>query len=121
MYYAQISTGGDYRRGRDVSASLGIVPRQHRSGGKSTLLGISKRGNRPLRSLLIHGARAVVSQVKGKDDPLSQWLQTLIERGGYPQSHSRLCQQDGENGLGRIILSGSLPTWSGSFNPRLIG
>ena len=82
MYYAQISTGGDYRRGRDVSASLGIVPRQHRSGGKSTLLGISKRGNRPLRSLLIHGARAVVSQVKGKDDPLSQWLQTLIERVG---------------------------------------
>lgn len=82
VYYAQVGDGGDYLKGRDVSAALGIVPRQHSSGGKQILLGISKRGNKQLRTLLIHGARAVVSRVKDKDDPLSQWIQALIERVG---------------------------------------
>ena len=69
--------GKAYHRGRDVSASIGLVPRQNSSGGKDTLLGISKRGDRYLRSLLVHGARAVVSRAKHKDDPLSRWINKI--------------------------------------------
>lgn len=82
MFYAQVGNGKDYQRGRDVSAAVGIVPRQHSSGGKPTLLGISKRGNKPLRTLLIHGARAVVSRAQNKHDKLSRWIQALIDRVG---------------------------------------
>jgi len=81
-YVASIGDPSRYRNGRQVSASLGIVPRQHSSGGKAVLLGISKRGDRYLRTLLIHGARAVIRHVPGKTDPLSEWLQRLIARRG---------------------------------------
>jgi len=81
-YVATIADPTRYRNGRQVSASLGIVPRQHSSGGKPTLLGISKRGDRYLRMLLIHGARAVIRHLPRKTDPLSRWLQRLIERRG---------------------------------------
>ncbi len=60
VFHSVVGTGEAFRRGRDVSASLGLVPGQHSSGGKEVLLGISKRGNRYLRSLLVHGARSVV-------------------------------------------------------------
>mgnify|MGYP001823357329 CR=1 FL=1 len=62
VFYSVVGDGSAYRRGRDVSAAVGLVPRQHSSGGKEHLLGISKRGDRYLRSLLIHGARSVVRQ-----------------------------------------------------------
>ena len=75
--------GLSYRRGRDVSASLGLVPRQYSTGGKDKLLGISKRGDRYLRSLLVHGARSVVIQAAHKDDPLSQWINRLRASRGY--------------------------------------
>ncbi len=77
VFYSQVGHGEAYRRGRDVSASLGLVPGQHSSGGKDTLLGISKRGDRYLRSLLVHGARAVVSRAANKDDRLSQWINRI--------------------------------------------
>ena len=57
-----------------------LSPRQHSSGGKNRLLGISKRGDVYLRALLIHGARAVVSQAKHKDDRLSRWVTNLATR-----------------------------------------
>ena len=69
--------------GRDFAAWLGLVPRQYSSGGKSKLYGISKRGDTYLRTLLIHGARAVLRYVAGKTDSQSRWLQQLIERRGY--------------------------------------
>jgi len=81
-FYSVVGNGEAYRRGRDVSASLGIVPKQHSSGGKEVLLGISKRGDRYLRSLLIHGARAVVIQAINKEDALSRWInKTRAARG----------------------------------------
>jgi transposase len=81
-FRSAIGDGRDYKRGRDASASLGLVPRQHSSGGKQNLLGISKRGDRYLRSLLVHGARAVVAYAAGKDDPLSRWINRIrLERG----------------------------------------
>ncbi|MEE9412957.1 MAG: IS110 family transposase [Methylococcales bacterium] len=81
-YFSVIGDGQAYRNGRDAAASLGLVPRQHSSGGKNTLLGISKRGDKYLRSLLVHGARSVVIHAHKKDDALSCWVMGLIERRG---------------------------------------
>jgi len=83
VFHSVVGNGEAYRRGRDVSASIGLVPRQHSSGGKPVLLGISKRGDRYLRSLLIHGARAVVIQAKKKDDRLSHWINRLVATRGF--------------------------------------
>jgi len=72
----------EFSSGRQFSASLGLVPRQHSTGGKPRLLGISKRGDTYLRTLLIHGARSVVRHAANKSDPRSQWIQRLVaERG----------------------------------------
>jgi transposase len=81
-FASHVATGESYRRGRDVSASIGLVPRQHSSGGKQVLLGISKRGDRYLRCLMIQGARAVVYRADHKDDPLSRWINRLKDRRG---------------------------------------
>ena len=74
--------GSQYRRGRDASAAIGLVPRQHSSGGKSVLLGITRRGDRYLRSLLVHGARSVVIAARHKEDRLSVWINRLRETRG---------------------------------------
>ena len=63
-----------------MAASVGLTPRQHSSGGRDRLLGISKRGDAYLRSILIHGARAVVAHAKHKEDRLSRWVKGLAER-----------------------------------------
>ena len=83
VFHSMVGTGEAYRRGRDVSASLGLVPRQHGSGGKEVLLGISKRGDRYLRSLLVHGARAVVIRAVNKEDRLSRWINKVRAQRGY--------------------------------------
>ncbi len=82
-FHSVVGDGKAYHRGRDVSAAVGLVPRQHSSGGKDTLLGISKRGDRYLRSLLVHGARAVVSRAKSKDDRLSRWINKIQAERGF--------------------------------------
>jgi len=78
-----LGDGKQFRRGRDASASLGLVPRQHSTGGKDRLLGISKRGDSHLRSLLVHAARSVVQQAQRKEDRFSRWIVKLLERRGY--------------------------------------
>ena len=77
---ATVGTGEQYRKGRQMAAALGLTPRQSSSGDKYRLLGISKRGDAYLRTLLIHGARAVVSQAKHRDDPLSRWATDIARR-----------------------------------------
>jgi transposase len=81
-FLGAIGDGRAYRRGRDAAASLGLVPRQHSTGGKNILLGISKRGDRYVRSLLVHGARAVVIQAAKKKDRLSMWLNRIVKERG---------------------------------------
>ena len=79
---ALVATIGDarnFQNGRQVAAWMGLVPKQHSSGGKAVLLGISKRGDTYLRTLLIHGARAVISHAQRKAKP-DGWLHRLIER-----------------------------------------
>ena|SRR5688500_5976024 len=60
----------------------GLVPRQHSTGGKERLLGISKRGDSYLRKLLVHGARTTIRWVGRKTDRRSLWIQQLVERRG---------------------------------------
>lgn len=79
---AGVGDGQQFRSGRDLAAALGIVPRQHSTGGKARLGAISKRGDPYLRTLLIHGARAAVnaSLKPGKTDRRSRWIQALVAR-----------------------------------------
>ena len=77
---ARFGDGSHFKRGRQAAASVGLTPRHHGTGGKNRIYGLSKEGDRYLRSILIHGARAVVSQAKRRDDRLSVWVTDLKER-----------------------------------------
>ena len=77
---ATVGTGDQFKKGRQMAASLGLTPRQFSSGGKDRLLGISKRGDAYLRSILIHGARSTIAHAKHKDDRLSIWMTDLAKR-----------------------------------------
>jgi transposase len=77
---AAVADGSGFRRGRDLAAWLGLVPRQYSTGGKAKLLGISKRGNPYLRRLLIHGARGAMASLSAQASPLGRWLAALRQR-----------------------------------------
>jgi len=77
---AAIGNGSTFRKGRDLSAWMGIVPRECSTGGKQKLLGISKRGNGYLRRLFVQGARSVVQQRHKQAPGLSSWLAQLLAR-----------------------------------------
>ena len=81
-FVSVIGDGKAYRSGRAVSACLGLVPGQHSSGGKDVLLGISKRGDGYLRTVLIHGARSVILQAGKHPDRLNRWVLRLCESRG---------------------------------------
>lgn len=102
VYHAVVGNGQGFRKGRDVSASLGLVPKQHSTGGKTVLLGISKRGDRYLRSLLVHGARAVVRQAANKDDALSRWINKLKATRGFNKTAVALANKMAR--IGWVIL-----------------
>ncbi|MFZ0870194.1 MAG: IS110 family transposase [Rhodanobacter sp.] len=77
---AAIGDASQFTNGRQLAASLGLTPRQHSSGGKDRLLGITKRGDAYLRTLMVHGARSALRTAKSKDDRLSQWVLRVAER-----------------------------------------
>jgi transposase len=88
---AKIGNGSEFKKGRELSAYLGLVPKQHSSGDKQMLLGISKHGDRYIRQLLIHGGRSSIqaalrkNKLTGlfeKQDEHSQWVRKLVERIG---------------------------------------
>lgn len=85
--YAAAGDGKNFVNGRHFAAWLGLVPGQHSTGGKTVLLGISKRGNAYLRTLFIHGARATLRHSANKHDSFSRWAQSLLERRG----HNKAC------------------------------
>ncbi len=94
---ALVASVGDakvFKNGRHMAAWLGLVPRQFSSGGKQLLLGISKRGDRYLRTLLIHGARSVVRLVGHKTDSRSTWLESLIQRRGKFKAYVALANKN---------------------------
>lgn len=84
---SELGNGSAFRNGRSFADYLGLTPRQYSSGGKNTLLGISKRGNRYLRTLLIHCSRAILRSFTLGKNPfgegfLNQWFHNLLERRG---------------------------------------
>ena len=79
---AGVGDARQFRCGRDLAAWIGLVPRQHSSGGRPKLLGIGAGGNHYLRKQLIQGARAVLPRLEAKDDRRSRWLGGVLERRG---------------------------------------
>ena len=79
---AAVSDASAFKNGRQFAAWLGLVPRQHATGGKERLLGISTRGDSSLRTLLVHGARTTIRWVGRQTDRRSQWMRQLVERRG---------------------------------------
>jgi transposase len=77
---AAIGDGRQFRKARDLAAWLGLVPRQNSTGGRTTLLGISKRGNPYLRRLIIHGARSCIAHLNRERDRMGEWIGRLEQR-----------------------------------------
>jgi transposase len=80
---AAVGDARQFRSGRQLSACLGTAPAHTGTGGKTVVVGLKKnRGNRYVRTLLIHGARSVVRHAKGKTDPRSRWINRIVARSG---------------------------------------
>ncbi|ANQ28623.1 transposase [Vibrio natriegens] len=79
---ASIGNGTQFDKSRDFSAWLGLVPKQYSTGGKPRLGRITKHGDKYLRTLLVHGARTVMANLRDKQDRLSQWCRSILERRG---------------------------------------
>jgi transposase len=79
---AKMGHGQQFNSGRQCSAWVGLVPRQHSTGGKTQLGGISKNGDRTLRTLLIHGARTVIRWADKHDHAQSRWIKQVVARCG---------------------------------------
>lgn len=97
---AHAGNGTSYRSGRHFAANLGLVPKEHSSGGKQSLGGITKRGNRYLRRLLVQGAWSVIRNVDSSDDRMSRWAKQLIERRGKHRAVAAVA-----NKMARIMWS----------------
>jgi transposase len=83
-----------FKNGRQFAAYLGLVPRQHSTGGKPRLLGICKAGNRYLRMLLVHGARSIIYHHRDREDPRSRWVTRLVERRGFHKANIALANKN---------------------------
>lgn len=104
---AAVGNGADFRRARDLAAWIGLVPRQHSTGGRPQLLGISKRGNRYLRRLLVSGARSIIQRVDRNAHAFGRWLTELEKR-----AHANIVAIGLANKIARIcwaILRGNEP------------
>lgn len=113
---ASVSDARHYDHARDFAANLGVVPREHSSGGKQRLYGINKRGDTYLRTLLIHGARSALRCAGDKPDKMLCWAKQLQERRGYNVAAVALA-----NKMARVIWAilahdrAYVPVWSKSL------
>ena len=88
-----LGNGSAFKNGRHFAAFLGLTPRQSSSGGKERILGISKGGDTYIRSLLIHGSRAVLRWASKKTDRQSMWIKSLMARRGYNKTSVALANK----------------------------
>lgn len=104
---ASVADAHAFKNGRQLAASLGLVPRQHSSGGKSRLGPITRSGDNYLRTLLVLGARAVLRRAPTQSDPLSRWAMALRARRGY----HRACVAIAAKNARRVwaVLAGRTP------------
>src|ERR1700686_1156802 len=91
---AAVGNASEFKSGRELSAWLGLVPRQHSSGNRSQLLGISKRGDRYLRTILIHGARAALRRADHKRDQRNRWAMRIKLARGYNKAAVALANKN---------------------------
>ena len=95
LLFATLGTGEAFKNGREFSAYLGLTPKQYSSGGKTNMIGISRRiANKRLRAVLIQGARAYVHRVKEPKTVKDQWLLALIQRAGYGRAAVALANKN---------------------------
>jgi transposase len=91
---AAVGNAATFTKGRNLAAWLGLVPRQATTGDKPKLLGITKRGSRYLRKMLIQGARSAMPTLAKANTAVSAWLRALLAR----PSQRRRCHRRRENG-----------------------
>lgn len=91
--WSAIGNGTQFKNGRQLAAWLGLTPCHHSSADKTIMRGMTKRGDAYLRTLLIHGARTVVTWCARKDDVLSRWLNALIARRGKNKATAALANK----------------------------
>ena len=111
---ASVATVGDFKQfghAAQFAAWIGLTPRQHSSGGKNSLGGITKRGDNYLRSLLIQGAKSAVMTAHKRSDPISLWAAALRERVGWQKAAVALANKNA-----RILWA--VMTRGEDFNPR---
>jgi transposase len=97
---ALVGDGKAFQNGRHFSAYLGLTPKQHSSGNRECLLGISKRGDGYLRELLVHGGRAVVRAAEKKTDPRSIWVNRIKNQAGFNKAAVAVANKNA-----RIVMS----------------
>lgn len=106
IIFTAIGNGVEFKNGREFAAYLGLVPKQSSTGGKTRLLGISKRGDKYIRSLLVHGARSVVLHCANKKDKRSIWVKNLKERKGFNKTTVAIANRNARI-IWAIVKSGS--------------
>ena len=106
---AAAGNGAEFKNDRHFAAWLGLVPRQHTSGDRRIMMGITKRGDRHLRTLLVHGARAVVRTTRKKTDSYSRWVNDLHERRGHNKAIVAVANKNCTYHLGRAFFGRTLP------------
>jgi transposase len=102
---ALVGNGSGFKNGRHFAAYMGLTPKQHSSGNRECLLGISKRGDRYLRTLLIHGGRAVVRTAEKKNDYRSNWINRIKDKGGFNKAAVAVANKNARIVMA-MILSG---------------
>ena len=107
LLYATLGTGEAFANGRQFSAYLGLTPKQYSSGGKTTLIGISRYvANKRLRSVLIQGARVYIHRLKKPKTPKQRWLWNLIQRAGYGRAAVALANKNARTAWALLTQGG---------------
>ena len=110
LLFATLGSGEAFKSGREFSAYLGLTPKQYSSGGKTTMVGLSKKvANKRLRAVLIQGARAYIHRIKEPNTPKDKWLLGLIARAGYGKASVALANKN-------VRTAWALLTKGGEYN-----
>ncbi len=104
-----------FKKGRQFAASYGVVPRQDSTGGKAKLGHITKRGDKYIRKLVVHGARSVIRTAHKRDDTYSQWVVRVYEKHGYCKAAVALANRNLR--IVWAILSSEDKTFDSNFIP----
>ena len=116
LLYATLGTGEAFTNGRQFSAYLGLTPKQYSSGGKTTLIGISRYvANKRLRAVLIQGARAYIHHLKEPKTPKQRWLWDLIQRAGYGRAAVALANKNARTAWALLTRGGEYDKSYGTF------